>query len=274
MSAKIYLSEVDMTKEPLRYYDDFVDIKDRLIEYGIDVVEEEIDIDEFKSWLKEFTRINTQYQAYGEVHIEKCLEHYLSYKVLDFKTTDIFMDIAASGSQYADDLYYGKKVKQTYVLDLSYPEGIHGNKIGANAGDTKLPDEFIDKMGMHCAYECFEGKADIEYLSEAQRILKPKGRFVILPLYLDKTYFNCTSDKCDQKNVSFDEDAAKVWRDDVYAVPFARHYSAKIFYERIFKNLPKGIKGKIIFYKNLPELMKEFDDQRVYCYFAFVGEKI
>ena len=31
---------------------------------------------------------------------------------------------------------------ETYSLHLKYTKGIHGHKIGANAGNIELPDEF------------------------------------------------------------------------------------------------------------------------------------
>ena len=273
VQTKKYLSEYDSTKKPLQNYKSYIEIKNELIELGVMLEEATIDIKDFKQWIKEFTRLNAMYKNMGDVYIEKCLEHYLSYKLLDFKPSDVFMDVAASGSQYANDLYYSGKVKQTYLLDLAYPEGINGIKIGANAANTKLPDNFVDKIGLHCAYECFEGDADIGFLSEANRLLKQKGRFVITPLYLDKTYFNCSSEKCDQSAIKFDKEALKIWRDDEYQVPFARHYSAKSFYKRVYKNIPNGINAKVVFYKNLPELMSEFKGQRIYCYFLLYGEK-
>ncbi len=273
MTKKIYQSEVDFSKAPLENYSYFVSMKEELASANVNVVTTNIDIEDFKNWLDEFPNINKQYQPLKDVYIEKCLEHYLSYKLLDFKSTDVFMDVASSGSQYANELYYSKKVKQTYLLDLAYPEGINGIKIGANAGDMKIPDNFIDKMGMHCAYECFEGEADIQFLNEASRVLKSNGKFIITPLYLDKVYYNCTSDSCNQDTIQFDTKALKVWRNDSYQVPFSRHYSPASFYERIIKNMPKNISYKLFFYENLPELMRYFKGQRIYCYFLLYGEK-
>lgn len=273
MAKKIYQSEVDFSKSPLKNYYYFQKIKEELISLGAHVVTETIDIQDFERWLKVFDKINNQYKKLEDVYIEKCLEHYLSYKLLDFNSEDIFMDVAASGSLYADELYYSKKVKQTYLLNLAYPEGINGIKIGANAADMKIPDKFIDKMGMHCAFECFQGEADIKFLSEASRVLKPHGKFVITPLYLDRTYYNCTSEHSNQDKIEFDKEATKVWRDDAYQVPFSRHYSPESFYKRVIKNMPKNISYTLYFYENLPELMEYFKKQRIYCYFLLYGKK-
>ncbi|MBN2964462.1 hypothetical protein JWV37_06700 [Sulfurospirillum sp. T05] len=273
MTKKIYQSEVDFSKNPLENYSYFTSMADELEARGANVVVENIDIDDFKCWLSMFSNIDNQYRGCGDVYIEKCLEHYLSYKLLDFLPTDVFMDVAASGSQYANELYYAKKVKQTYLLDLAYAEGINGIKIGANAGDMRLPKNFVDKMSMHCAYECFEGNADIGFLKEASTVLNKNGKFVITPLYLDKTYYNCTSEKCDQSEIQFDSKALKVWRDDEYSVPFSRHYSPESLCQRVIHNMPSNIQYKLYFFENLPELMREFVGQRIYCYFLLYGEK-
>ncbi len=269
---KLHLSQVDITKNPLENYSSYVRLKNTLEKLGIYVETQSVDINDFKIWMKNFPNINNMYKGLGDVYIEKCLEHYLSYKVLDFNDKDVFIDIAASGSVFADELARKHKV-QTYLLDLAYPAGINGNRIGADACKTNLPDNFADTLGMHCAYECFEKDADIGFLEEANRILKPNGRLVITPLYIDEIYYNCTSAECDQSKIGFDNNAMKVWRDDEYIAPFSRHYSPEIFHERVFNNIPAGMSGKIIFYTNLPELMEEYKNQRIYCYFLFICKK-
>ena len=274
MTKKVYQSEVDLSKDPIKNFSKFVNIKNELENLGVNITEQKIDIKDFENWLKEFEPVDNQYKKLGDVYIEKCLEHYLSFKFLNFKKDDIFIDIAASGSVFANELVKRKLIKNSYLLDLAYKEGINENKIGADAADTKLPDCFTDKMSLQCAYECFEGTADTGYIKEASRILKPNGKFVITPLYIDDVYYNCTSHTCNQEEINFDEKALKVWRNDEYSVPFSRHYNSKSFYERIILNVPKNLSVKLFFFTNLPELMNHFRDQRIYCYFLMYGEKI
>ena len=38
----------------------------------------------------------------ADAHIEKCLEHYLSFTLLGLSSTDTFVDIAAAGSPFSD----------------------------------------------------------------------------------------------------------------------------------------------------------------------------
>lgn len=261
----------DLTKEPLKHQDTLNGIKQRLIDLGVNVEEASIDINEFEKWMIKFPEIVAKYQHLGDVKIEKCLEHYLTFQYLKISNTDSFMDVAAAGSPFVDIL--NKKGIKSYRLDLAYPKGINGVNIGGDAGDSKLPDQFISSMALHCAYECFQGDADLKFIHESARILKDHGVVGIIPLYLDEVYYIATSPYCDQKNIEFDKEAKKVWRDDPYQVPFSRHYSPEAFYHRIFEKLPNNLKGKIVYFKNLPQLMKHFSGQRIYCNFLFIGNK-
>ena len=203
----------------------------------------------------------------GDVFVEKCLEHYLAFRQLKISNDDVYIDIAASGSPWADIL--NKRGIRSYRLDLGYPEGIHGINIGADAGNTKLPDRFCSVMSAQCAYECFMGDADVRFVSEAARILDKKGRYGIIPLYLEDTYFVATSPYCNQQNVKIEGEARRIWRDDEYKVPFSRHYSPEYFKERIYSSIPDSMRGKILYFRNLTDVMRHYPGQRIYCLFMF-----
>lgn len=166
-----------------------------------------------------------------------------------------------------------KQGVKTYRLDLSFPKGINGIDIGADSGDTKLPDGFTSVLSLQCAYECFMGDADILFVKETSRILNKKGRYGIVPLYLADIHFVSTSPYCNQAEVIIEPEARKVWRDDEYKVPSSRHYSPESFAERIYSRIPDDMEGKIIYFKNLEEVMMNYLGQRVYCFFMFLCEK-
>lgn len=260
-------SYYDHTKTPLESYQYYCNLKNGLIENGIPVEDINVSIDDFQAWLKKFPVIYDSYKSSGDTWIEKCLEHYLSYHFLKLTGKDVFIDIAAYSSPYARMLI--KQNIESYRLDMSYPAGIKGINIGADASDTKLPDNFASALALHCAYECFMGDADKGFIKEASRILNVNGRYIILPLYIDQEYFISTSPFCDQGKVKIDPGARKVWRDDAFKMPFSRHYSPKVFADRIFSKIPGDMQGKIMFIKNLPDLMSEYPDQLIYCYFIF-----
>mgnify|MGYP003393577220 CR=1 FL=1 len=261
----------DLTKEPLKHQDALRSIMQSLVKLGIPVEEESINVAEFEEWLKEFPEIVAKYNHLGDVKTEKCLEHFLTYKYLHIATTDSFLDVAAAGSPFVDIL--NKKNIKSYRLDLAYPKGLNGVNIGGDAGDTLLPDQFISTMALHCAYECFQGDADILFIKEAERILKRKGAVGIIPLYLNSVYTIATSPYCQQSGIKFDSEAKKVWRDDQYQEPFSRHYSPESFNQRIYQKLPTALKGRIIYFNNLSQLMNHYTGQRIYCNFLFIGTK-
>jgi hypothetical protein len=55
-----------------------------------------------------------------------------------------------------------------------------------------------------------------EVVQEAERILDGKGRFRIIPPYLENIHFVATSPCCDQSKVEIEPEAKRVWRDDEY----------------------------------------------------------
>lgn len=261
----------DHTKDPLGNKALYANLKDELLSIGVPVEEVDIDVSDFKSWLCDFSEIKKSYQRSSDVYIEKCLEHYLSFRYLKISNDGIYIDIGASGSQWANIL--NKRGIRSYRLDLAYPEGIHGVNIGADAGDTKLPNAFASVLSAQCAYEHFIGDIDIRFVREAARILNEKGRYAIVPLYIDKTYFVVTSPYCNQQNIIIESEAKRIWQDDEYKVPFRRFYSPESFKKRIYSCIPESMKGKVLYFRNLSEVMKHYQGQRIYCFFMFYCEK-
>ncbi len=259
----------DHTMDPFGNRGLYAGLKDRLLAIGVPVEGVDIDVSDFERWLDDFSEIKKYYQSMGDIFIEKCLEHYLTSRHLKISDDDVYIDIGGLGNPLADIL--NKRGIRSYRLDLVYPEGIHGINIGADAGDTKLPDGFASAISAHCAYECFVGDADTRFVREAARILSEKGRYGIIPLYLDDTYFVATSPYCNQQDVKIESEAKRVWRDDEYKVPFSRHYSPESFKKRVYSSIPESMRGKVLYFKNLTDVMKHYQTkgQRIYCFFMF-----
>jgi len=240
-------------------------IKNDLESHGIEVVPYWVNISEFKDWLKKVNFPKEYIVSYGDIFIEKALEYYVSAKLLELNKEDIFIDVAAAHSPWFEivEHMYGCTA---YALDLIFPPGINGKRIGADATAMPLPDGFASKMALHCAYETFEGDADIRFLAEAKRVLRPGGKMVILPLYMHNFYFIDTSPLADRRGLDY-QGAERVWRDDGSRIRFSRKYSVNAFIERIVKNL-NGLRLKVYFIVN----EKEVDD-KCYLKFAAVFEK-
>jgi len=243
----------------------------RLLDLKVPVEKIDLDVEDFISWLSDYSEIHERYSRSNDVFIEKCLEHYIAFKLSALEPGQIYVDIAAAGSNWSDCLR--KRGVNAYNLDLTYPEGIHGNKIGANAATTGLPDNSVDAMSLQCAFETFRGNYDKLYVKESERILKDGGKVVISPLYLDASHFILSSKNSDLSSVPLDEGAIRVWREDEYDEAFSRHYSPEALANRIFSNL-NGLSAKVIYISNLDQFRHRFPGQRIYCDFNLYISKI
>ena len=135
---------------------------------------------------------------FGKYYIEKLLEHYVSIKLSKFRKDDVFIDIAADQSYFAD--YISKTYDiEAYRQDIIYRKGIFSSPsvplVGGDAAILPFRDNYISRMTLHCSLEHFEGDSDILFLQEAERVLKDGGKCVILPLYLGEEYHFVTDPK-------------------------------------------------------------------------------
>jgi SAM-dependent methyltransferase len=232
---------------------------------GVTVVPYTIDVDGFNDWIEQVQFPSDYVDSYGEVFAEKALEHYVGASLLQMKSGDVLIDVAAAHSPWYEMAERASGCTG-YALDLEFPLGVHGRKIGADATHMPLSDEFATKIALHCAYEMFEGTADIRLLSEAYRVLRGNGKMVILPLYMDEFYYVLSSPYTDRRGLDYGG-AEVVWRDDPYHVRFSRHYSVKAFYERVVINL-NGFALKIYYIENEREV-----SPKCYLKYAALFEK-
>ena len=241
---------------------DYEKIRADMENAGLRVIPYRIDIKDFYKWLDKAAFPKKYADFYGPKFVEKALEHYLGAKLLELGRGDVLIDIAAASSPWfeiAERMYRCK----AYALDLSFPEGINGKKIGADATAMPLPNGFATKLALHCAYEMFEGDADIRLIPEAERVLAPGGKMVI---YMHNFYFADSSPLADRRGLDY-QGAVRVWRDDGYNVRFSRKYSVDAFIERVVKNL--GSLSLILYFiENEKEV-----DPICYCKFVAVFQK-
>ena len=139
--------------------------------------------------------------------------------------------------------------------------------IECDAISMPFDDESISKIALHCAYEMFENDADINLIKEANRVLKPGGKMVIIPLYMAHLYHIQSSPKVNRKGIEYGK-AKRVWRDDKYSVRFARWYSVDAFKERVANHEDKNKSNLKIFYFTNEKEMKQKPEDRVYVKFA------
>jgi hypothetical protein len=142
------------------------------------------------------------FEAFTSIYVDdrpfiteaKKLEYYLSMRFLEFTPEDVFIDVAAQNCPYAEFVrnMYGCC---SYRQDLYYLDpGVNGWDIGGDAAEG-LPflDGQVTKIALHNSFEHFEGDRDSRFILEAERVLAPGGRMIIVPLDVAETPFETNS---------------------------------------------------------------------------------
>ena len=238
---------------------------------GVAVEEFSISVPAFRSWLQRTSYPAKYQQGYGNHFIEKALEHWVSLQFIGDLTPDtVVIDVANAGSPFPEIMVsqYGCKV---YRNDLAFSPGVRQIgpnvwEVGANAANLPLPAHMADAMVLHCALEMFEGDDDCGLVMEARRVLKPGGRLVIVPLYLNERYIIYRDPYRDPRGGRYDPEAAIVWRP--HFVRHSRWYNVPAFSRRILANA-RGMRVTVYVVANATEV----DSICEYFCFAAVLER-
>lgn len=161
--------------------------------------------------------------------VEKALEHYVGAQLLELGQTDVYVDVGADNSPFAEiaERLYGCT---GYRLDAAYRPGLHGRCIGSDVRSIPWPDNGVDKMAAHCAFDHFQGDADAGFLAEAARLLRPGGRLCILPLYLTGATTNFVDPSAWLKPPLLD-DGVRVIDVPGWGYEFTRYYAPEALLE-------------------------------------------
>jgi hypothetical protein len=130
---------------------DWARIRVEMEQAGLDVVPYRIDVTAFRDWLEEAAFPEYYVRSCGEVFIEKALEHYVSADLLQLRSGQVFVDVAASSSPWMSIASRLLGVT-ALAVDLKPPTApVTGHKLAADA--TRLPfrDNSVDGMALHCA---------------------------------------------------------------------------------------------------------------------------
>lgn len=175
------------------------------------------------------------YRAYmgPDLLNEKLLEHWVSLELLQLKLDDVLIDVGSAVSPFS--VYVAQSVGcKAYSLDLDYPPGVNGNRIGCSADSIPMPDQSVSAITLHCTIDHFEGNADRGFVREAARILRPGGRVCILPLYVAENATNICDPKRFAPRPKFDAGAI-VRRVAGYGNRFGRFYSVETLRDRLLE---------------------------------------
>lgn len=240
-------------------------ISSNLRQLGIEVVDYLVDIIEYKKYFQDAGYLKN-FPEYQFSLPEKSLEHHLAIKLLKLSSSDIYIEVA-SEAPIAPKIYPRLYGVRSYVHSPAYPSGINQEMIGGNATNLPLPDGFATKIAVH-TFSSFEEDADMGFIKEAARLLKPGGSLCILPLYLFDEYAIQTDPvtAISTGGVKFEEDA-RVYCSLGWGHRHARFYDPQHLFDRICRNL-NGLKLKIFRIKNAKQV-----DESCYIQFAAVLEK-
>jgi SAM-dependent methyltransferase len=239
-------------------------VHDALLAAGIPLEEIQVPVGAYRDYLQaaQYSR-----EIYGDYYYHvagKSLEHFLSLLYLEPKPDDVLIDIAAAVSPFADIVrrLYGCR---TYRQDLIYPPGVSGDRIGGNAAQLPLPDGFATKLVLHNSIEHFENDADIGFLREAKRILRPGGICVILPVFMAEHFSNIIDPFVDHTGLRFDPDARVHYVRNWAGGRFSRHYDVPTLRSRLLANLT-DVDVRLIYVKD-PEIISHVGDEHLILVF-------
>ena len=208
----------------------------------------------------------------SNVRDEKLLEHWIAAErlgLLAFDQDDIFVDVAAYGSPWAQVLRSKFEI-QAYAIDLVGPPAFSTLDFyrKENAIKTSFPDSSVRGMSLQCAFEMFQKQDDVDFVSEIRRVLKPGGKVVILPLYMHTHHCAYSTPEFFGRGHS-DADATEYVHIGAWGVPSSRKYSAVTLKERLLNTISqKGLDYEIFVLRN-----KEKFGDGVYCHFILEIKK-
>ncbi len=202
---------------------------------------------------------------------EKRLEHFVAMSLLDLTPDDVFLDIAACSSPLPEIArrLYGCT---SYGQDIMYADGVNGDLIGGDACALPVPDGFASAATLTCSLEHFEGDGDTRLFAELNRVFRPGGRVVIVPLYLHLFPAALTDPRyaLRSEGLSFDPEAA-VYCADGWGNRHGRFYSPETLKARILEPHREAFDFQIL--RIAEPLVLGHDDPKIYARFVLQATK-
>lgn len=247
-------------------------IIDNLKEIGIKTVFIKIENGLYNDFISK-VNYNEKYPEYYKDNLpEKSFEHFICAKFIFSEPT--FTDKLAGpvvdiGSEHSPlgEIFHDIYSTEYYMQDIMYSDGIHGNKIGSDAGNIPVSDNFFTAASVSCSIEHFEKDSDIKFMREMARVLKPGGSVIIVPLYL----YNIPACQTDpvyaiKGNVSFDEDAV-IYCAERWGNRHGRFYSPETLHKRLITPNP-SMEFTVYVVENAKDI-----HESIYCRFLLVARK-
>lgn len=198
---------------------------------------------------------------------EMPLAHFLALEFLGPSAADVFIDVASENGVFAEivQAMYGARA---YSVDITYPEGIHGSRIGADGCALPLDTGAVSRIAITDALQHFEEDRDRRLIGEFGRVLKSGGRFCVVPLFLALEPGIQTDPRVAVNgDVIFDHGTA-VYCVDGWGNRFGRFYSPASLRERLLDPHRDLFDFQLFYFPNASEV-----DDAVYARYALVGQR-
>jgi len=212
----------------------------KLLKNHIKIVDYVIDVDQYNKFIADanYHKMQSYYGVGGKENVfkEKTLEHYLAAELLKINSNDVYIDVANAFSP-VPEIYNSLFKCEVYSQDLIFDDGLHGRKIGGDAGNMPVNDGFATKMALHCSFEHFEKEADTRFIKEASRVLNKGGKLCILPLYLSEKYLILSDPSVVPKDENPFEDDVTIHCVKSYGNRHGRFYDVANFINRVVNHL-------------------------------------
>jgi len=215
-------------------------VSEQFVNAGYPPVAYTIDTAEFKDYCFRYEDIYQTYrESYKDLFSEKALEHFISLTFTRLSEKSKVIDIANAGSPFPA-IVHKKFGCDVWSNDLIFDRGMQRDswhtKIGGDACDLPIEDNFFDLAVLHCAFEMFESDADSRLVQKAERILKPGGKLVIIPLYMNEIYHVLRDPMTYRRPLpDIDHGAELIYRNNFYGCAFARFYSVDALLRRLIR---------------------------------------
>ena len=239
----------------------------RLRALGVEVAPLRVDPARYRDYLAQ-AEYAARYPGYYAGNFpEKSFEHFLVGELGAMGMGRVFIDIASEHSPLCE-IAARLHGCTSYSQDIMYPAGIHGRQIGSDASNLPVADQAFDTAAVTCSIEHFEGNADVLFLREMQRTLRPGGKVIIVPLYL----FQRASAQTDPlyavtETVTFDE-GAEICCAPGWGNRHGRFYSPDTLHARLIAPNPK-MSFRVLRLQNPAEV-----DASIYCRFVLEGTRL
>lgn len=177
----------------------------KLKEHGCIIERIHIPIKEFQNWLKRVdyeNRFPIYFKEYGppnqsqENWTRKQFEHFLTFKLSKINESSSVIDVAAANAPVQRILRDVFDISEAWRQDWNYTTDKTSKTLGGNASSLAVDDESFDALLLNNSSEHFEGESDLDFLTEATRVLKTGGKIIITPLLFGLERFITTSPEC------------------------------------------------------------------------------